>query len=177
MSASRPVSTTRTLIGVAIGAAALGAAAGGGCGYTVGMRTADPVRELMVLESPGRDRIAFVREAPCGEGRCQTLWLGTTREDATEVASLGAAAAGCAAEPRRARRHPLVSYRAGHHVLAERRRRHLRRLPQVHVRVQIGPGGDSLAAPRKGTSTQGAASCRRQPAHTRRACPAPSARH
>ena len=89
MSASRPVSTTRTLIGVAIGAAALGAAAGGGCGYTVGMRTADTVRELMVFESPGRERIAFVREAPCGEGRCQTLWLGTTREDATEVASRG----------------------------------------------------------------------------------------
>lgn len=81
--------TTRTLIGVAIAAAALGAAAGGGCGYTVGMRTADPPREVMVSESPGRDRIAFVREAPCGDGRCQSLWLGTTREDATEVGSLG----------------------------------------------------------------------------------------
>jgi hypothetical protein len=83
------VPTTRTLIGVAIAAAAIGAAAGAGCGYTVGIRTADPVREVMISESPGRDRIAFVREAACGQGRCQTLWLGATREDATEVAALG----------------------------------------------------------------------------------------
>lgn len=81
--------TTRTLIGVALAAAALGAAAGGGCGYTVGLRAADPAREVMMSEPPGGERIAFVREAPCGQGRCQTLWLGNTREDATEVASLG----------------------------------------------------------------------------------------
>jgi hypothetical protein len=89
MSTSGTVPTARTLIIVAIAAAAIGAAAGAGCGYTVGMRTADPTREVMASESPGRDRIAFVREAPCGEGRCQTLWLCTTREDATEVFSLG----------------------------------------------------------------------------------------
>jgi hypothetical protein len=53
------------------------------------MRTADPARDVLVAESPGGDRIAFVREAPCGEGRCQTLWLGTTREDASMVGSLG----------------------------------------------------------------------------------------
>jgi len=49
----------------------------------------DRARDVMVSEPPGRDRIAFVREAPCGEGRCQTLWLGETKEGATEVASLG----------------------------------------------------------------------------------------
>jgi hypothetical protein len=38
----------------------------------------------------GGGRVAFVRESACGEGRCQTLWLGTTTEDATEVAALGA---------------------------------------------------------------------------------------
>jgi hypothetical protein len=42
-----------------------------------------------VSEAPTRDRIAFVREAPCGQARCQSLWLGDTRENATEVASLG----------------------------------------------------------------------------------------
>ena len=81
--------SARTVIGVALTAAALAAAAGGACGYTVGLRTADPARDVLVSTAPSGDRIAFVREAPCGEGRCQTLWLGTTREDASRVASLG----------------------------------------------------------------------------------------
>jgi hypothetical protein len=81
--------SARTLVAVALGAAALAGAAGGACGYTVGMRTADPAREVLAAAPPSGGRIAFVRDAPCGEGRCQTLWLGDTREDATEVASLG----------------------------------------------------------------------------------------
>lgn len=44
----------------------------------------------MTSAPPAGGRIAFVREAPCGGGRCQTLWLGETREAATEVAALGA---------------------------------------------------------------------------------------
>jgi hypothetical protein len=53
------------------------------------MRATGPAAEVLASESPARDRIAFVREGPCGEGRCQSLWLGQTREDATEVGSLG----------------------------------------------------------------------------------------
>jgi len=83
------VSAARTVVGVALVAGALAGAAGGACGYTVGMRTADPAREVLTATPPSGGRIAFVREAPCGEGRCQTLWLGTTRDDATQVASLG----------------------------------------------------------------------------------------
>jgi hypothetical protein len=82
------VPTARTLIGVAIGSGALAAAAGGACGYTVGRRTAEPAREVMVSSAPAGSRTAFVRESPCGEGRCQTLWLGRTQEDAAEVARL-----------------------------------------------------------------------------------------
>ena len=89
MSAERPVPATRALIVVAIAAAIVGAAAGAGCGYTVGMRSGDRVREVLASEPPGRDRLAFVREAPCGGGRCQSLWLGTSRDDATQVAALG----------------------------------------------------------------------------------------
>lgn len=80
---------TRTLIGVALAAAVVGAAAGAGCGYTVALRAADPSREVLSAEPPGGGRIAFVRDSPCPDGRCQSLWLGTTRDDATEVASLG----------------------------------------------------------------------------------------
>jgi hypothetical protein len=83
------VPTARTIIAVAAASAALAAAAGVACGYTVGKRSADPPREVMTSAPPGGGRIAFVREAPCGEGHCQTLWLGRTKEDATEVAALG----------------------------------------------------------------------------------------
>ena len=81
--------STGTVVVVALGAAALAAAAGGACGYTIGLRTADPPRDVLVASPPSGGRVAFVREAPCGEGRCQTLWLGHTEEDASEVASLG----------------------------------------------------------------------------------------
>jgi hypothetical protein len=58
------------------------------CGYTVGLRRADPPRDVIVSAPADGRRIAFVREAACGQGRCQTLWLGTTKDDATEVAAL-----------------------------------------------------------------------------------------
>ena len=82
--------SARALVGVALASAALAAAAGVACGYTIGRRAADQPRELMASAPPAGGRIAFVREGPCGEGRCQTLWLGETRETATEVAALGA---------------------------------------------------------------------------------------
>lgn len=82
--------TARTLVAVALGSATLAGAAGVACGYTVGMRAADPSRGVMSSSPSGGGRVAFVRESACGEGRCQTLWLGTTTEDATEVAALGA---------------------------------------------------------------------------------------
>lgn len=80
----------RALVGVALASAALAAAAGVACGYTVGKRVGDRPREVLASAPPSGARIAFVREAPCGQGRCQTLWLGETRADATEVAALGA---------------------------------------------------------------------------------------
>ena len=88
MSASRFVPSTRAVVAIALTSAALAAAAGVACGYTVGRRSADAPREILASSPPGGGRIAFVREAPCGAGQCQTLWLGTTREDATEVAML-----------------------------------------------------------------------------------------
>lgn len=91
MPASRPLPTARTVVLVAIVTAALAASAGIACGYTVGMRRADAAREVLASAPPSNDRIAFVRESPCGQGRCQTLWLGRTRDDATEVGRLSGA--------------------------------------------------------------------------------------
>lgn len=33
-------------------------------------------------------KVAFVRERSCATGRCQTLWIGPSEEDATEVTAL-----------------------------------------------------------------------------------------
>jgi hypothetical protein len=82
------VPSARSLVLAAIASAALGAAAGGAFGYTIAMRHIDGAREVLSSTPPAGGRVALVREAPCGEGRCQTLWLGTTREDATQVAAL-----------------------------------------------------------------------------------------
>jgi hypothetical protein len=82
------VPTARTVVFVAIVAAALGTAAGGVAGYALALRAADPAREVMRSDAPAGGRIAFVRESPCGEGRCQSLWLGTTTDAATMVGSL-----------------------------------------------------------------------------------------
>ena len=88
MSTSRSVPSARAVVGIALTSAALAAAAGVACGYTVGKRAQDPAAEVIAVAPPAGGRIAFVREGPCGQGRCQTLWLGNTRDDATEVGSL-----------------------------------------------------------------------------------------
>jgi hypothetical protein len=63
----------------------IGAAA---AGYLLGRSAADRVREVMSAAPPAAPRIAFVREEPCDGGQCQTLWIGTAREDAEQVAAL-----------------------------------------------------------------------------------------
>ena len=55
--------------------------------YLAGQR-AGAVQELMAAAPAEARRIAFVRKQPCGPGWCEALWLGTTREDAVQVASL-----------------------------------------------------------------------------------------
>lgn len=44
--------------------------------------------EVMAVRAPGGGRVAFVRGTSCGAPPCQTLWIGTSREDATRVAAL-----------------------------------------------------------------------------------------
>ena len=39
----------------------------------------------MIATPPNDGRVALVRERPCDGGRCQTLFIGNTSEDATEV--------------------------------------------------------------------------------------------
>jgi hypothetical protein len=90
MSAERPVPPARPA-GAPLKAFLVLAivAAGAALGYAVGVR-AGAVRELLVVRPTEAQRVAFVREAPCADKTCQTLWLGNSREDAVQVASLAA---------------------------------------------------------------------------------------
>ncbi len=86
MSAQGTVSSTparRAPLMVAL-VAIVGAAA---AGYVTG-KGAGAAHEVMSASPAGANRLAFVREAPCGGGLCQTLWIGSSRADATSVDAL-----------------------------------------------------------------------------------------
>ncbi len=88
MSAQGTVSSTparRATLTVALVVFAVVVAAG--AAYVMGRRAGDS-HEVMSASPPGSDRIAFVRESPCDGGRCQTLWIGSSRADASKVGSL-----------------------------------------------------------------------------------------
>jgi hypothetical protein len=76
---------------MALAAVALAAIA---AAYLAGKR-AGAVHELMAASPAEARRIAFVRKQPCGPGWCEALWLGTTREDAVQVAVLAPGAEHC----------------------------------------------------------------------------------
>jgi hypothetical protein len=57
----------------------------GFAGFVLGKRAADADRIVMTATPPRADRVALVRERPCDGGRCQSLWIGATTDDATEV--------------------------------------------------------------------------------------------
>jgi hypothetical protein len=44
--------------------------------------------EVMSVRAPGTQRVAFVRGAACEPAPCQTLWIGESRENAIQVATL-----------------------------------------------------------------------------------------
>jgi hypothetical protein len=45
-------------------------------------------RVVLMSQSPSRDAVAFVQEARCAAGRCQSIWLGPTAKTAKIVATL-----------------------------------------------------------------------------------------
>ena len=64
----------------------LGAAAVGG--YVLG-RGAAADGFIVLRDEPAEARkVAFVRERLCDTGRCQSLWIGNTEDDAVEVSTL-----------------------------------------------------------------------------------------
>ena len=73
--------------------AAVGLAAGAGL---VGLRGSKvPTWEVMSAPAPGGGRVAFVRGSTCDDSYCETLWVGSSRDSATQVSALGAGAERC----------------------------------------------------------------------------------
>ena len=56
-------------------------------GYAVGRR-AGAVHDVLFARPTEVQRVAFVREEPCADKMCQTVWMGNSREDAVKVATL-----------------------------------------------------------------------------------------
>jgi hypothetical protein len=87
MSAERSVPSTgpsrATLTLVLAVVAALAVAVGYVAGYRAGA-----THDTLAVKASEAQRVAFVREARCGDRACQTLWIGRAREDAMEVAAL-----------------------------------------------------------------------------------------
>jgi hypothetical protein len=96
MSAERPVPSARASgAPLKTGAIVLAAVlAAGALGYVMGLRSG-AVHELMFARPTEAQRVAFVREEPCADKTCQTLWLGNSREDAVQVAALPAGLERC----------------------------------------------------------------------------------
>jgi hypothetical protein len=51
--------------------------------------------EVLSVESPDKARVALVMGRTCDEGPCQSLWIGSSREAATPVATLGEGSERC----------------------------------------------------------------------------------
>lgn len=57
--------------------------------YGIGKR-AGATQDVLSASPGAAGRVAFIRKQPCAGGWCETIWLGTTKESAAQVASLAA---------------------------------------------------------------------------------------
>jgi hypothetical protein len=63
-------------------------------GYLAGKRTG-AIQDVLAAAPAAAERIAFIRKQPCSGGWCETIWLGTTRDSAVQIASLAPATEHC----------------------------------------------------------------------------------
>ena len=87
--ASRPADTRLKAAALAVVVAAVVAAA-----YFAGKRSG-ATQEVLSASPAQVDRVALVRKQPCAGGWCEALWMGNTRGDAVQVATLAAGSEHC----------------------------------------------------------------------------------
>lgn len=95
-----PVERTVPAAGVArtlsrAAAVGLGIAAAGALALLAGCSGRTHSWEVLSAAAPGGSRVAFVRGTTCDTPPCQSLWIGSSRDDAGMVANLGAGAERC----------------------------------------------------------------------------------
>ena len=78
--------TTAALVVIAVAAVA--------AAYLGGKR-AGAVQDVLSASPAEARRVAFIRKRPCTGGWCETIWMGNTKEEAVQVASLAARAEHC----------------------------------------------------------------------------------
>jgi hypothetical protein len=93
MSAQRTVPTSRAA-NARLTVAALVVAAAVAAAYLAGKR-AGAVQDVLSASPAEAHRVAFVRKQPCIGGWCETIWMGNTKDDAVQVASLSAGIEHC----------------------------------------------------------------------------------
>ena len=86
--ASRPATALKAAVFAVVVAAAVAAA------YFAGKRSG-AVQEILSASPEQAHRIALVRKQPCAGGWCEAIWMGTTRDDAIQVATLAAGSEHC----------------------------------------------------------------------------------
>ena len=62
--------------------------------YLAGKRTG-AVQDVLSASPAEARRLAFIRKEPCTGGWCETIWMGKTKDDAVQVASLAAETEHC----------------------------------------------------------------------------------
>jgi hypothetical protein len=87
MSAQRAVPSARSPRAMKIALVILVAVAAAAPAYLAGRRSG-AVQDVLSASPAHAERVAFVRKQPCSGGWCETIWLGTTKETAVQVASL-----------------------------------------------------------------------------------------
>ena len=87
--ASRPATARLKAAVLAVAVAAAVATA-----YFAGKRSG-AVQEVLSASPAQAHRIALVRKQPCAGGWCEAIWMGTTKDDAVQVATLVAGSEHC----------------------------------------------------------------------------------
>ena len=86
--ASRPATAWLKAVLAVVVAAAVAAA------YLAGKRSG-AIQDVLSASPAQADRVALVRKQPCAGGWCEAIWMGTTRGDAVQVATLAAGSEHC----------------------------------------------------------------------------------